>query len=74
MAVLHEAQRVLETGGTLTLVTLCETQSWQCGDETFACLHTTAESLRVCAAKAGFHVEFFGRTAGNNRSRSCTGL
>lgn len=58
MAVLHEAQRVLETGGTLTLVTLCETQSWQCGDETFACLHTTAESLRVCAAKAGFHVEF----------------
>lgn len=58
MTVLGEAQRVLKTGGMLTLVTLCDTQSWQCGDETFACLHTTADSLRACAASAGFHVEF----------------
>lgn len=51
---LAEANRVLATDGVITLATLCETNSWRCGQTYAACLFTTKNSLHDNLVKAGF--------------------
>ncbi len=53
---LAEARRVLVPGGQLTLATLCDTDSWRCGNTMCACLKTTEESLRADLEKLGYKV------------------
>lgn len=52
--VLTEAARVLKPGGSLVLVTLCETDTWRCGDMFGACLYTTQQRLADALARTGF--------------------
>lgn len=66
--VLRDAHRVLVTGGTFTLATLCETNSWICGGNLCACLYTTKESLEHDLSSSGFRVVFL------EERRATTGL
>lgn len=53
---LREALRVLRSGGCFTLVTLCETATWKCGEIVGKCLFTSLASLQADLTEAGFQV------------------